>query len=175
MERFNFNLSSDNIGNLFFRVNSLENSAICVNQIDRNSAGVYTFTIQTTEPEVLARMIESNIVQHPVSHISRIIFSGPCTILFISNYNSDDTTKTIVRCTESEKFDWKKGAMMALLKYRMHKKDWKDFVERYHEHPKKEAEAAEVLLRYMMGDEQFDSYISWAKETWKECKDDSQK
>lgn len=158
-----------------FNFNHNENFIMNVNQIHLNTDGVCRFVIETTRPDIFGQMVDRIIVPNMVSHISRIIFSGPCTILFIKDCKSCQTIKTIVRCTESEKFDWKKGAMMALLKYRMPKEDWKDFVERYHEHPKKEAEAAEVLLRYMMGDEQFDGYISWAKETWKECKDDSQK
>lgn len=82
----------------------------------------------------------------------KIIFSGPCTVLFVGG------EKTVVRC-EGEKFDHKKGAMMAFLKYALPKDQWNRLLRTYQARPKKEAEAAEALIRIQYGNKVYDRLI----------------
>lgn len=58
-------------------------------------------------------------MEHPYVLVGefKIIFSGPCTVLFVGKQ------KTVVRC-EGEKFSYKKGGFMAFLKYALPKKQW---------------------------------------------------
>lgn len=76
----------------------------------------------------------------------KIIFSGPCTILFING------EKTVVRCA-GEPFEYEKGAMMAFLKYTLPKEKWNRLLDMYHRKPKKEKEVAEALIRILYGDD----------------------
>ena len=127
--------------------------------------------VETAYPMTLKDLVEgAPVSRSDCTSCKRIIFSGPCTILIYQIYGADQDKKVIVRCTDTEKFDWRKGALMALLKSKISKGDWKRFTKRYHKHPNKEYNAAEALLRYMSDDECIDGYLAWAKEAWKEAK-----
>lgn len=80
----------------------------------------------------------------------KLIFSGPCTILEFS-----DGSKSIVRCTKSEKFDHEKGVMMAYLKHVLPSHKWKAFTKQYHDMGTKEKIAAEALIRVGFGEDVF--------------------
>lgn len=95
----------------------------------------------------------------------KVIYSGPCTILFDQNGH-----KTIVRCTETEKFDHEKGAMMAFLKRYLSKEQWKTFVSSYWDHPRKEKTAARALILVMFGRDVHDKLIKVADEAWERSK-----
>lgn len=43
--------------------------------------------------------------------IKKVLFKNPATIVFW-----DDNTKTVVKCSENDKFDWEKGLAMAIAK-----------------------------------------------------------
>lgn len=43
--------------------------------------------------------------------IKKVLFSAPATIVFW-----DDNTKTVVKCSENDDFDWEKGLAMAISK-----------------------------------------------------------
>lgn len=127
-----------------------------------------TLEVETLYPHKLMELMKREI--HPMNDTMRIIYSGPCTILIWKDWESYRDKKVIVRCTDTEKFDWRKGALMALIKARFSTDDWKAFANRYHDHPNKEHNAAEAILRYEMGDDVVDWYISKAKEAWKASK-----
>lgn len=114
------------------------------NFIDRNNLDRY-------DPQLIRHMLNTIYGRGNDKHTrlfpKKLIFSGPCTILEFSN-----GSKSIVRCTKSEKFDHEKGVMMAYLKHMLPSDKWKALTEQYHSTPKKEKAAAEALIRVGFGE-----------------------
>ena len=47
----------------------------------------------------------------PIIRIKKVIFNAPATIVYW-----DDGSKTVVKCSENDTFDWEKGLAMAIAK-----------------------------------------------------------
>lgn len=94
----------------------------------------------------------------------KFIYSGPATIFL------DGNKKTVVKCSDTEKFDWRKGALMAMLKATLSAKQWHEFVKYFHENPAKEKGAAEGILVERLGPDATKSLLKEAKKAWKESK-----
>lgn len=62
------------------------------------------------DPNEEYRFSEKTIISTKV-YPNRVTFSGPATIVFWS-----DGTKTIVKCTDADTWDWEKGLAMAICK-----------------------------------------------------------
>lgn len=56
-------------------------------------------------------LYEHTIYYAPSNNIKKVIFNGPATIIFW-----DDGSKTLVKCTEKDTFDYEKGLAMAIAK-----------------------------------------------------------
>ena len=117
--------------------------------VNRITASPYALASMTMEIEGFPNEVDA--VRRFIDHRNstgtgllpkKLIFSGPCTILEFS-----DGSKSIVRCTKSEKFDSEKGVMMAYLKHMLPRSKWKSLTKQYHSTPKKEKAAAEALIR----------------------------
>ena len=83
----------------------------------------------------------------------KIIFSGPCTILFING------EKTIVRC-EGEGFSYDKGAMMAFLKYSLPKDQWNRLLDGFHD----SVQMLRSLIKILYGEDVYDKLMKAVKD-----------
>ena len=83
----------------------------------------------------------------------KIIFSGPCTILFING------EKTVVRC-EGEGFSYDKGAMMAFLKYALPKDQWNRLLDGFHD----STQTLRSLIKILYGEDVYDKLMKAVKD-----------
>ena len=83
----------------------------------------------------------------------KIIFSGPCTILFING------EKTVVRC-EGEGFSYDKGAMMAFLKYALPKDQWNRLLDGFHD----STQTLRSMIKILYGEDVYDKLMKAVKD-----------
>lgn len=80
-------------------------------------------TLRNAYINVLTNLKKSNyFIADVPEFIVDVIYNGPATIVFWS-----DGSKTVVKCTETDEFDWEKGLAMAISKHYLGKNFKKNF------------------------------------------------